>query len=428
MSFQRDSFQVLAFRIAALAAQSLAGLFVARLLGPEGQGEYALLLLIPGIGSQAFMFGMNVSNAWFVSRSMISRQLALSHSLYFSLLVGIVVLSLGVFFQDAFFDFSEPRHVAIMLAVIPLILFFKNLLGVLQGDQVFGAFGLLQFIRPALFGIFLLALFLFDSIQIESVVLIFLASHAFTLIFAFFNAMDGRVTLKFDFSLVKKQFRFAWKSYLAGTFAFLFYRIDLVFIGYFLDQKSVGYYAIIMLISESLLMLASSVGEVLFPTAARRPEEAPALVARVTRSVLAMTFLISAGLAIFAEQIVFYIFGPDYLPAVLALRIACFSILARAGTKIIANYILSVGKPGLNAMIAFVGLLLNAVLDILFIPGFDLVGAAMAAGASAFVMLCIKIIWLRKRTNCPLYLILVPQKTDFAFLTSEPGKQGCRRR
>lgn len=90
-------------RICAVAARFLAGLAVARVLGPEGRGQYAILILVPNLLIQILNLGLGQANAFVLGR----RQAAVSKVAANALLVGGISGTAGTLGLLAFWQIGQ---------------------------------------------------------------------------------------------------------------------------------------------------------------------------------------------------------------------------------------------------------------------------------------------------------------------------------
>jgi O-antigen/teichoic acid export membrane protein len=419
VSFRRDSVFIFASRIIAFLIQASTGLALARLLGPEGRGKYALLLLSPMMLSMALSFGIGTSNVFFISRRRLASARLFANALWLGLLLGLLATVTAFLSAEQivkhFMRGVKPRELQLISLSVPFVLWFNYLLGMAQGLQRFTLFNLANLLRPLMF----LSLFvvLFHG-SVEG-----LTAGLWSYNFAYMVAALTLVVVlrprplalfTCDLSALREQMRYGLPAYVAELTTFLFYRVNLVFIGYFLDSEQAGYFAIVILVAESLWFLSNSVGTALLPFAAERSTaQAQGMIPQVVRHVLFLTLCFILVLLVIDRPLIRLAFGAAFEPAVTPLRLIYPGILAMSGMKILSSYILSRGKPKLNAMTACIGLLFNIILNVSLIPRWGVSGAAVASSVSFLIMAALQTGWFLWTAKQPASTLIRMNKEDW---------------
>lgn len=160
-------------------------------------------------------------------------------------------------------------------------------------------------------------------------------------------------------------------------------QVDTILVGFFLTPVAVGYYVVGKQVVTFVQAPASALGFTVSPTFGNR-KAADELVeaARVYESTLVYVLLLylpaAAGIAIVAEPAIEYTVGSDYLGAVPVLRIlACFVVL-QAMMQVTSSALDFLGRARTRAYAKGSTAVANVVLNVLLIPEFGVVGAAVA--------------------------------------------------
>jgi O-antigen/teichoic acid export membrane protein len=123
---------------------------------------------------------------------------------------------------------------------------------------------------------------------------------------------------------------------------------------------------------------------------ARVGAEAREEAARITAAGVRHTLLIvSAGaavLALVAPWAVVVLFGPDYRPAALPLRVLCIGTLLYAPQSLLNNYFSNqLGRPAITLVLGLTSLAISVAAGVVLIPVYGFVGAAWATTLSYLV-------------------------------------------
>src|SRR5262249_14860991 len=101
--------------------------------------------------------------------------------------------------------------------------------------------------------------------------------------------------------------------------------------------------------------------------------------------------------ALAAPLAVRLVFGADFLPAVPAFRILCVAMVLYGTNNILANYLASLGFPLFSLFIPAIGFLVNFVLNLVAIPHFGIVGAALCSVIGYGGVLALHVMYVFRR-------------------------------
>ncbi len=195
---------------------------------------------------------------------------------------------------------------------------------------------------------------------------------------------------KFSPVLMKELWRDSWPLMLSGAAIVLFMRIDQVMIGRLLDASAVGFYAAGVKIAELWYFFPIVICSSLFPAIVRAREIDTGLYHRRLRRLYYLLGLSAVALAIpvslLAEPIIFYLFGPDYGPAVDVLRIYVWSGVGGFLGIAVGQYLLAENFVFINLTTHAGGAVLNIVLNVFWIKSLGINGAALATLVSYLAM------------------------------------------
>lgn len=182
---------------------------------------------------------------------------------------------------------------------------------------------------------------------------------------------------------VRELWRFSWP--LAGGLAiFLFLRnLDILMIGYFMDETSVGYYRSIQPLQQISTFILGSFTFIFLPLATKyydrgMKEELNHLYNASTKWILLATTPPVLLFSFFSSDIIRIVYGEAYLSAATALSVLVGGLLIRAVTGLNGDVVQAIDQPRIELYSAAVGLCFNFIFNILLIPVFGIVGAAFS--------------------------------------------------
>ena len=396
---------------------------IARTLGAGGQGIYSLAILLPSTLLIFTVFGVNVSSIFYIGKKEYHPKEVLGHNLFFSFFISIFTILLGLviifFFSNKIFPGVEKVYLFLALSIIPFNIFFELVSSVLLGMQKIKKYNLFSFSQSFLFLFLIIILILGFRFGIKAAILAQTFSFLFVGIVLFFIAKKetGGLVFKLSKNYCRDAISYGFKNYLGGVLNFLHYRIDMFLINIFLNPIAVGIYYIAVRLAEGIWLISLSAATVLFPKVASETDEKnlKEFTPLVCRNVLFITFLIAILLFISSRWIVLFFYSNEFLDAVLPFQILLIGTLFTSGWRILANDISARGKPMLNNYVIGFSVILNTILNIIYIPKFGIAGAAFTTAISHFTLFLITIFFYAKISHNKIKNIVLPQKTDILF-------------
>lgn len=362
------------------------GVLLARALGADGRGAYALFLLSASIAQAGFSLGVGVSAVYHLGKGALALPRVVANAqqvvAFSALASGLLVLLAWPIFGDRLLD-EEVPYWAFAFAV-PLFVNYMLLTAVLQGQSRFLAMNAVVLAQPLLQLGLLAGAMVFGDVDTTAAVLCWcggtVAATFLALVLLGRPALRLRELLRIDWTSLREQLRFGVQGQVGNLVQLLNYRLDQYIVLIFVSTAGVGVYAVSVTASQSIWFLANAVAVVLLP---RLTSATEADAARTTPVVCRNTLLVSAlaalGLAALSPWLVEAVFGGAFGPAVVPLLWLLPGTVALAGSKVLTSYIFSQGRPLTNSVITVAALVVTLAADFALIPRFDVTGAAIAS-------------------------------------------------
>lgn len=160
-------------------------------------------------------------------------------------------------------------------------------------------------------------------------------------------------------------------------------RVDIILLGYFTNPVAVSYYYLAKQISSFLQTPAASLGFTVSPTyGEQKADDETARAARLYETTLEHTLLLyvpsAAGVVLVAEPAIRLIFGEGYVPAVPVLQVFAIFVVLQAVMFITSDALDFLGRARSRAYAKGGTSVANFLLNLVLIPAFGVVGAAVA--------------------------------------------------
>jgi stage V sporulation protein B len=370
-----------------VASAALAfGVFVlvARALGPDGRGVYALFLLTASITQGVLGLGLNVSAMYFLGKRLMPLPRVVGHGIAVALLAGalstLLVLLAWPLLGDRFAEHGVPYWT--FAFVVPLFIVYGLLTSVLQATGRFLAMNAVLLTQPIVNFSLLRATMTLGYVDTTRAVLFWtVGTFAATLLALALLAPSMRSAnwWRIDLPSLRELVRFGLRGQIGNVMQLLNYRLDQYIVLLFVNTAGVGIYSVAVGLTQSVWFISNAIATVLLPRlTATDAADAARTTPLVCRTTLFVSALGAAALAVVSPAVLL-LFGHAYRPALTPLLWLLPGTVALSGSKILASYVFSQGYPGTNSLITVASLVVTLIADFVLIPQFGVAGAAVAS-------------------------------------------------
>jgi O-antigen/teichoic acid export membrane protein len=398
--FARKVSETFFTRLLLLCIRLVTTVIVARTLGPEGRGLYAVALAFSAMGVQFGNLGLHASNTYYVARNKRLLPRLVGNTLVVSFIMGGggALTAWGVFYLWP--DLSPVTGTLLVLSLvwIPFGLAYMLLQNLLLGIHEVRAYNKIELITKILALALLGLIVFFGAATVELVFsagLIGLIAGALWILLGLKSSLSEAP--RPSLALFKDNIAYGLKAYAGAFFAFLVLRAGLLMIKYLLDPEQAGYYSISSTMAEMMYMIPVVIGTILFPKLSAMNSTSEKWGA--TRKVVLLVVLIMLALAglsyLLAEPVVTILFGEAFLPAVPAFLWLMPGVIMLSVNTVYMNYFASTGMPLITVYSPAIAAAVNIVLNMKLIPVMGIIGASVSISVSYGLMLLASIIYIK---------------------------------
>jgi len=382
--------------------------FYLRILGPSDAGSYATAIIIAGWFEIISNWGLNTLIIREVSKDHGQASRYLLNTTILRLGTGImasipiVIYILGV--RSAGNPLGTETAVAILLLMIGMVFSgmgqgFAGLFYAHEKAEFNAAITTVTTILKVGFGVLVLILgygfvgLAGVSIVVNFLTLILLAGAAFTQI-----ALPGPWHI--DFSMQRRMIALSYPLMLNHLFAVIFFQVDIPMMRQINGDKAVGWYNSAYKWINAFNVIPSFFTFALFPVITRQAQRKITDARRTFRISIKLMLLIAFPIAgmttILAPLMIGILGGREFLPhGAIALQLVVWSIPI-GWLNSVSNYVLVAFGLEKRLTIAFViGLTFNVIANLIFLPRFSYVAAAIITIFSELVLLILFAFYLR---------------------------------
>jgi O-antigen/teichoic acid export membrane protein len=394
------------FNVAAAAIAAIAGVILARAVGPTVRGEYAAVTSWSGVLMVIGDAGQTAAVCYYVARDPQHARGYVATSRAMMLATGAAALAGGLMVAPAL------AHGNPGLAAAYRLIFAGSVIGFVGASYTFalqarsiGRWNLVRLSQPALYLAGIVLLWRFRLLSLHVVIGVLIVTTAIQLSYAYYwcrrsNLAPGR----FEPELVLPLVRYGVTQLTAVAPTTVNAYLDQLVLSQVVPPEDLGRYAIAVSITLVPVPLVSAIGNVAFPRlAARRVVSAESH--RLQRAAI----LISAGLAsaillpvaATAHWVVPFAFGPDYRGAVPLLWLLVPGGVFLACGQVAGDLLRGLGRPGLVAAAQGLAAVFTVILLIALLPLAGVAAAAIASTTAYGVALAVMIRSLWRPTPRP---------------------------
>jgi O-antigen/teichoic acid export membrane protein len=194
-------------------------------------------------------------------------------------------------------------------------------------------------------------------------------------------------------------------------------RLDIVILQFFRPLSQVGYYVVAQAIAELLLQFSGAFQMSVMPLMARY--EGDQRQARTSADSVRHFGIIGAaatlGNLFFGTIVILFAYGSKYHSAIVPMLVLLPGIWFLGMGGVIQGDLSGRGRPGLSSQLAGLAAVVTVVLDLVLIPPFGVIGAAIASVIAYTTYGIVSLRALSRLSGIPARSLLTPTRADIAM-------------
>jgi O-antigen/teichoic acid export membrane protein len=368
------------------------GLLTARLLGPDGRGELAAIVMWPALAASLFTLGLPRAITYNLARQRAHESCLVLVGLLASLGVSLIAVLLGALLIPLWLGEYPPRIVEMAqwaMLVTPAITLLWSINGVLQARAEFKPYNRNRYLPPLLTLIGLAGLAAFGVLSPVTAALVALGSPLPPLVLNLaWIVRTHRSGFSGPVQSLRRLLSYGLRSYGMDVAGVLSKEIDRVILVGLVGPAALGIYVVARSLSDVLRALPDAVVTVLFPKASSldAKEAVPLLVCAAVIST-GIAGLLALALAVAGPVFLGLLYGEAFIPAVGPFRILLVDSVLIGFGWIVVQAFMACGKPGVVTAALLLGLAVTIPCMFLLVPALGISGAALALLISTIVRL-----------------------------------------
>jgi O-antigen/teichoic acid export membrane protein len=407
-----------------LAAAGVLSIVLARVIGPSGNGEYALLATLVGLAVLLFSLGLASGITYEVSGGRWSVRPAFRESYAAALVLGVIGFGAALGFymvtRDSIMRAFDTPVVVLALASIPPLLAAQFASAILLGADRYEGYAVLL-LTSAAFTLVVSSGLAVPFGLTGAIAGMAAASVATAVVGAILLTRRAPAAGTEPGRPLRRAFRFGLPGWIGNLFQQVNYRFDVIILAAYVSTREVGVYSVALTLTGLAWVLPHALQTVIFPRAASLDaaaeagevsfEESDAAVTRATRH--SVLLLVPSGLIVLVLLgLVPLVYGRAFDQTIVLGLVLLPGVLALGAGKVLASVITGRGWPRYNLYTSAIAAVITVALYFTLIPAFGEWGAAAASSTSYLATALISAAFFRTVLGISLSAALIPTAAD----------------
>lgn len=400
-SIIRSVLAIVGTRVVLLLSGVFVSVLIARILGPVGRGQYAVIVAMVGTAVVVGHCSVEQAQVYLASRGADMRALT-ANAVVLGLLLGVMVAGatalVALVFAFPYDRALQQPDLPIALLAIPVSIVVLWTNGLLVLDGRIRVLNRAMLLGGAVQVAMLVGLTITDRLTVTAVLLSWTVNAAVPLVLSL-PALRPR-WLDLRAPLARAALGFGLRYHPAQLGLFLLLRVDVLMLAAIKDDRVVGLYALAVTLIELTNLATDAVSTAVLQRQTNLPlAESGRFTARVVGLSGMLAVFGAAGLLIASPTLVPLVFGEDFRGSLPALFALAPGVVALAMARSAGSYLLRRNRPLINSLLALTALAVNVALNLALIPLWGLVGTGVASSIAYVLLAGSYLVWLRRAAS-----------------------------
>jgi len=394
------------------------GIIIARWLGPEKNGIIAALAVYPSLFMTIGSLGIRQSTAYFTGQNKFPEdkiKTAISQIWIFTTILSVI----SCFLLIRFFSSSGDNLIWVILAVIPIPfkLFNTYNSGIFLGNNDIRYFNKINWIPPLIILIVIILFVVIIPLGVSGALIASASGAVFMfLVLLFKHNFIKFINLKVEWKVIKEMLSLGVIYAIALLVINLNWKVDIIILDKLSTSFETGIYSKGVHITEYLWHIPMMLSTIIFARSSNAKDgyKFSLKVSQLLRISYIIIGFASILLIVLSKPIILLLYGREFLQSYLVLQWLLPGVLLITVFKVLNMDLAGKGKPWVSMKAMVPALIINIVLNIVLIPTYGAVGAALTSTVSYSFAAIMFIIFYSKEVKIPIKQIFKYSKNDFS--------------
>jgi O-antigen/teichoic acid export membrane protein len=406
--------------LAVTASSLLIGIILSRLLGAAGYGLYSSLIVVPLIVIGFTQLGIRRATMYHLGAKKQEEDNIVS-AVFILLLITSV---LSVLISGLVFMFSESRNadpvlLTLVLLTVPFVLCNVFAGGIFLGKQEILRANILN-AGPTLLNLVFVIVFVWIlKLSVRGAFMALLAGNVVMFFFVFYVIRKSyHITWKYHEGIMKSMVKLGVVFALSILVMQLNYRVDILLLKKYSTLEQVGLYSLAVQIAEQLWHIPNAIETIVLTRSANAVDEK--LVHKTVASILRVSFLLGLlgclVMILLAPPLLPLIFGEGFRGSVPMIQSIVPGVMCMVIFRILNSRLAGMGTPQVAIYCFIPPLIINILLNIMWIPQYGGMGAVWATNVSYGAGCLIFLFAYSWKVKMSVVEIFSFRRSDFYFI------------
>lgn len=390
---------------------------IARFLGATDIGSYVFAVSLATILSILIDFGLSPVLIRESSKNQDKANLYLNNIITVKIILAIITFIIAVITINLL---NKGPMAEIMVYLAGLVMIFDSF--TLSFWGIFRAWQNLKYEAISIainqiliFTVGLIGVFL--QLPLYILVIALLAGSIFNFIYSLTllkTKLNFKIKLTWNKTVLKTLFIIALPFALAGIFTRVYNYIDQVLLSVLIGDQSLGWYSVAYKMTYALQFIPAAFAAAIFPAMSHLykndKDRLQYIFEKSMYFLIIMAIPTAFGVYILAEPVILYLYTTEYQASILTLQIFIFGIIGLFLNYPVGSLLNACDKQAINTANMGITMILNIILNIILIPQYQHLGAAIAALSSLSLLFILNLAWVPRIISY-----------DYKYLISKTG-------
>jgi len=376
---------IFSMKVLSMVVSFVATLFIARNLGPLNFGQLSYATSFVGIFS--FIASLGIDGVLY--RELIKYPDRKKEFIGSAFTIKIVAGSLGAILVSIFALLWAMDDVSRILILILSGTFIFNSFQIITYEfqaQVKSKYpSVIAFVATVILNILKLII-IFSGKGVIYLALILLLEPILYAIFywiVYEKQIGSKISQwRFDKTIAITLLKDSWPLIFSSAFALVYSEIDQILIKQMIDAHAVGIYDSAVRVAEVWYFIPNIIMVSLFPAVINAKITSREVylkrLKKLTLLLLGLACIIAIFTSVLSPLIIYILYGSAFMGGVIILQIYIWSLIGSFIGNLVANYLIAENYRKITFLVNFIPMIVNVVLDIIWIPKYGIMGPAFA--------------------------------------------------
>jgi O-antigen/teichoic acid export membrane protein len=416
-----ETIKTMAFSMAIIFINMATGMITARMLGPEGRGILAAVILWPQFLSFATTFGLHSALLFHVKKTPEDEGSLYYSSLLLSGFTGLFAIVIGVMLIPYWVDVHTSSTIIIaqcFMLVAPFMhLYFLNT-AFFRAREQFHLFNRMRYLVPSITLFILIVLSATSLLTPLTAGMAYLVPYLPVTLWSLAHGIrlhrrPRSQGLRFATARIA---RYGLGSYGIDLLGNMILYMDQIILVSLLAPGPLGLYVVAVSLSRIVNVFSSSIIMVLFPKASGLADEHAALLTlRVYKISTTIALIGAMMIMVAAPWVIQLLYGERFLESIAVFRLLLLEVVVGGAAMVLGQAFMAGGKPIILTISQAIGIVLVVPLMYTLVPQYGLIGAGWALLLPAIVRLLYVVVAFKLEFRIPIQQLLI-RKEDLDWL------------